>query len=1351
MPNAPFPDDPSADAQVADLPQQAYRRTLRWPLALLLITLTLTTLLWRNAQQQVERELSHDFEHQVTDISDRIKDNLANQERHLHALAGLFQSSDQVTQEDFHNYFESTRPPGPDLSFAAMVHLAHVPAAQLASYTQQQRKEGRPGYQVFPVEARDIYTPIKFIAPLSQGNQKIVGFNSSSNPVLGSAIFQARDTAQLTMSAKVTLRQDEGTETTGFVIYLPTYRHISVAKASKAERQANITGWVSMAFRMPSLMNELLTPDMKRLHIQIYDGTDLYAQSLLYDSAPQNQSGELHAVQDNTGLQSTQAIAFGGRIWTVLFQTPPEFVPASAYLVPQVLAIVGSLLSLLLSLSLWLMIRNQHLRLQAAERHASQIQAQAFETQRTRTIRELRDSEYAANLAFENARSALAQLERMKYAMDQHAIVATTNLQGKITYANDKFCSISGYSRQELLGRTHDLLNSGTHPHGFFKAMYDSLAQCKVWQAEVCNRSKEGHLYWVDTTVVPIFDAQGKPQQYIAIRNDISQRKLLEQQLLTQRDFHERINETLGEGLYVQDAHGHCTYMNNEAERLLGWPRAEFVGRPIHDTIHYLTASGEPLAHSDCPIGLAARTGQRQQFEDQVFVRRDGHVFPVSVVSQALYENGVYSGAVSAFQDISARKSAELELQTYRDHLEDLVTKKTLDLTRAEAAAQAANRAKSEFLANMSHEIRTPMNGVVGMVDILQETDLNAEQRRMLRTIHHSSLTLLQILNDILDFSKIEAGQLAVEIIPTHLRDVVEGTAMLMVSLSNAKAVELSIFVSPELPTWLMCDPTRLRQVLLNLLGNAIKFSNAIPGRPSRVQLWVEPGTLTDGAPAVMLRVTDNGIGIHESAIAKLFTPFTQADETTARKFGGTGLGLSICQRLVNLMQGSISVKSTLSEGSEFTVSLPLTDAPPGQPQADTPCLSGLHVVLVSGRAQAQQALLAYCAAAGAQTSVVNDLAAARQHLLKLPTNTCPVVLLSFEQAATASTQNPALPCPVVRLTRRGTAPLNGETTVHARPLLYQDLIQGLAQAAGCPHQTPSTQQHPERRTRPRLAAPSIAEAASAGRLILFAEDNETNLDVMQEQLRLLGYACEIAVDGELALQMWRNAQAAPAQRYALLLTDCHMPNLDGFGLTAAIRQHEPPGTRLPIIAITANAMQGQAQRCQERGMDDYLSKPLRMNELAAMLNKWLPLASPTSAAPASQHLGAAAIHIKKLPTSAEAHVLAIWAPHTLTTLIGDNPAMQRQLLEKFLSNATQQTQDILRAASAADTQALAGVAHTFKSAARSVGALVLGELCQALEQAGLAADVAQCRSLADTLAATLQAASCEIRHHLDL
>jgi CheY-like chemotaxis protein/HPt (histidine-containing phosphotransfer) domain-containing protein len=267
----------------------------------------------------------------------------------------------------------------------------------------------------------------------------------------------------------------------------------------------------------------------------------------------------------------------------------------------------------------------------------------------------------------------------------------------------------------------------------------------------------------------------------------------------------------------------------------------------------------------------------------------------------------------------------------------------------------------------------------------------------------------------------------------------------------------------------------------------------------------------------------------------------------------------------------------------------------------------------------------------------------------------------------------------------------------------------------------------------------------------LFAEDNETNLDVMQEQLRLLGYACEIAVDGELALQMWRNAQAAPAQRYALLLTDCHMPNLDGFGLTAAIRQHEPPGTRLPIIAITANAMQGQAQRCQERGMDDYLSKPLRMNELAAMLNKWLPLASPTSAAPASQHLGAAAIHIKKLPTSAEAHVLAIWAPHTLTTLIGDNPAMQRQLLEKFLSNATQQTQDILRAASAADTQALAGVAHTFKSAARSVGALVLGELCQALEQAGLAADVAQCRSLADTLAATLQAASCEIRHHLDL
>ena len=259
-------------------------------------------------------------------------------------------------------------------------------------------------------------------------------------------------------------------------------------------------------------------------------------------------------------------------------------------------------------------------------------------------------------------------------------------------------------------------------------------------------------------------------------------------------------------------------------------------------------------------------------------------------------------------------------------------------------------------------------------------------------------------------------------------------------------------------------------------------------------------------------------------------------------------------------------------------------------------------------------------------------------------------------------------------------------------------------------------------RTRP--TPPTQEQALRNGQLILLAEDNETNRDVLQQQLNLLGYTCEVAEDGAQALNMWRAGQAQVPQRYGLLLTDCHMPNLDGFGLTEAIRQAETSGNRLPIVAITANAMQGEAQRCRERGMDDYVSKPLRMQDLAAVLEKWLPLKDIT---------------------------LPAWSPNTLIDLVCNNPALHQRLLEKFLVNATGQAAKITAAAAASDTTTLTGIAHTLKSAARSVGALALGELCQNLETAGHAAHAPESSALAAGLDAELEAASAEIRSHLGL
>jgi CheY-like chemotaxis protein len=462
--------------------------------------------------------------------------------------------------------------------------------------------------------------------------------------------------------------------------------------------------------------------------------------------------------------------------------------------------------------------------------------------------------------------------------------------------------------------------------------------------------------------------------------------------------------------------------------------------------------------------------------------------------------------------------------------------------------------------------------------------------------VAHSSQTLLHILNDILDYSKIEAGQLALEHIATPLREVADSVLQLMQSAASTQGVELSMEIAPDLPRAIYADPNRLRQVLLNLIGNAIKFSSGVAARSARVVLQVLSGTLENGQPGVLLKVVDNGIGIRAEVLAKLFTPFTQADASTARQFGGTGLGLSICQRLVVLMGGQITVCSTPDIGSEFTVALPLLEAPYEPPLTPTP-----------------------------------------QHLVQ--------------------------PAPVV---------------------------------------------------------PSADEAAASGRLILLAEDNETNRDVLREQLRLLGYAADVAADGLAALALWRSG------RYALLLTDCHMPQMDGFALTAAIRAEELPGQHRPIIAVTANAMEGEAQHCLASGMDDYLSKPLRLQALGAMLAKWLSLADAVDAAAAT----APNLHGQTPPPSQ----LPIWDDGVLSQLVGNVPDLHQRLLDKFLSNAVTLAQTIAVAAQAGDAQQAAFAAHTFKSSARTVGALQLGDLCEQIEAAGQANNVAICLALVPAL-----------------
>jgi len=1115
----------------------------------------------RSEEERVERAFSTATDAMHAEFARRVERPVYG----LNGLRGLYIASKSVERGEFRAYVESRNLPREFPGVHGFGFIQRVERDTVEAFTAAERADGAPGFTVAVTGDGPQLFITKFIELLAR-NESVVGQDNSGSRTRMEAINEAVRTGHEVVSPVHRLMQDERKRPA--VAYFQAVYRNGTRPTTPADREAALAGVLYAPVVLSDMLEGVVDGSEGAVAVEMDDVTVPSGPvCLLKDAPPAQEREELEeGAAHKPRLTVQREINIGGRTWRMTFNSTPAFEAGIDTTGPLVTGIGGGLLTLMLAATV-LSIGNARAR---AVRIAAAMTADLTN-------------------ALSVAEAAMLETDALRKTIDEHSIVSVADTRGRITEVNDMFCRISGYSRQELIGQDHRIVNSGNHPKAFWVGMWRTVAAGMTWHGEVCNRAKDGSLYWVDAVIAPFTGPDGKVQKYVSIRTDITERKLNEQALI---QFKGALDQTLDCVFMFRPGDFRFVYVNEGAVRQVGYSEAELLGMTPLDikpafTLEMFKAMVKPLLEG---------TQASHTFET-IHRRKDGTDVPVEVGLQLVRQAGGEPRFVAIVRDITERRAAEQKLRdaeaflrsaidsldshtvvlngqarivsvnrAWREfalanggaglallegadyiaacenaspacpeaalvaqavravlagdsepapieyachspteqrwflcsirgfkrgderfaavsHLNITAVKESqmrleqanAELTHARSQAESANRTKSEFLANMSHEIRTPLTAILGFADLLAEDAVGPEainqRSRNIDTIKLAGQHLLTVINDILDLSKLDADRMTVELTEVSAVEVLREVTSLMRPRALGKGVDLKAALNSPVPQSVLSDSTRLRQILMNLIGNAVKFTES-----GAVTVSMS-ATESDGTRRLVVDVEDTGPGMNPEQAGRLFAAFGQADGTVTRRHGGTGLGLVISRRLANLMGGDVKLLwSEPGKGSCFRLVLPLE------------------------------------AAEGSAMTTTFDA-------------------VTVAQSASAAAAMPSL---------------NGR--------------------------------------------------------ILLAEDGIDNQRLIVLHLKRAGAIVDVAENGKLALDMCEKA-ANDGTPYDLLLTDMQMPVMDGYTLARTLREH---GNRVAIVALTAHAMAEDRERCLAAGCDDYASKPIDKHALVRTCWNWL-------------------------------------------------------------------------------------------------------------------------------------------------